>query len=60
MSALLNQPARAEPIGGAARGATFDTLLDLGVTRFARNNPPAGEFVVTAVNDPSGFSTLTR
>ena len=43
-----------------ARRATFDTLLDLGVTRFARNIPAAGEFVVTAVNDPSGFSTLTR
>ena len=44
----------------AARRVTFDTLLDLGVTRFSRNIPPAGEFVVTAVNDPSGFSTLTR
>jgi cytochrome c peroxidase len=35
------------------------TLLALGVTRFTRSNPTTSEFNVTAVNDPSGFSTTT-
>lgn len=35
------------------------TLLALGVTRFSRTNPATSEFNVTAVNDPSGFSTTT-
>ncbi len=43
-----------------ARRVTFDTTLDLAVTRFTRNIPAAGEFTVLAVSDPSGFSTLTQ
>ena len=43
-----------------ARRETFATLLKLGVTRFTRNIPAAGEFVVESVVDPSGFSTLTQ
>jgi hypothetical protein len=33
--------------------------LALGVTRFTRTNPATSEFNVTAVHDPSGFSTTT-
>ena len=43
-----------------ARRATFDTLLDLGVTRFTRDIPVAGEFTVASVIDPSGFSTTAQ
>jgi len=35
------------------------TLLARGLTRFARTNPATSEYDVTAVNDPSGFSTTT-
>ena len=35
------------------------TLLARGLTRFARTNPPTSEYDVTAVQDPSGFSTTT-
>ena len=33
------------------------TLLARGLTRFARTNPATSEYDVTAVQDPSGFST---
>src|SRR4051812_41601633 len=43
-----------------ARKATFvSTTVDLGVTRFTRTIPVAGEFTV-APEDPSGFSDSTR
>lgn len=35
------------------------TLLARGLTRFARTNPATSEYDVTAVKDPSGFSTTT-
>ena len=45
----------------AARRATFKpTLLRLGLTRFTRTFPAGSQFTVSAVNDPSGFSTPTR
>jgi cytochrome c peroxidase len=43
-----------------ARRATFGPqTIDLAVTRFTRTIPATAEFTVTAVADPSGFSTLT-
>ena len=35
------------------------TTLARGLTRFTRTNPATSEYDVTAVNDPSGFSTTT-
>jgi cytochrome c peroxidase len=44
----------------ASRLAAFGpTLLRKGLTRFTRTNPATSEFNVTAVADPSGFSTTT-
>lgn len=41
-----------------ARLAVFEpTLLRLGLTRFTRRIPATAEFIVLAVDDPSGFST---
>jgi hypothetical protein len=43
-----------------ARLAAFgSTLLDRGLTRFARTVPPTSQFSVIAVEDPAGFSTPT-
>jgi len=43
-----------------ARRATFGPqTIDLAVTRFTRTIPATAEFIVTAVADPSGFSTTT-
>ena len=43
-----------------ARRATFEkTLLRLALTRFPQNVPATAEFNVIAVDDPSGFSTVT-
>ena len=43
-----------------ARRATYEkTLLRLALTRFPQNVPATAEFTVTAVDDPSGFSTVT-
>jgi hypothetical protein len=48
-----------------ARRKTFQTTVDRALIRFTRNLAPiaanpASEFTVTAVNDPSGFSTLSQ
>jgi hypothetical protein len=44
-----------------ARLAAFGpTVLTRALIRFTRNISPTAEFAVTAVDDPSGFSTLTQ
>jgi hypothetical protein len=44
----------------AARLTAFgSTLLELGLTRFARTVPATAQFPVLAVEDPAGFSTPT-
>ena len=42
-----------------ARKDTFAASINLAVTRFTRTVPATAEFTVTAVSDPSGFSTTT-
>ena len=42
-----------------ARRLTFAPDIKLAVTRFTRTIPATAEFTVTAVSDPSGFSTTT-
>ena len=43
-----------------ARRATYEkTLLRLALTRFTQNVPATAEFNVIAVDDPSGFATVT-
>jgi cytochrome c peroxidase len=43
-----------------ARLASFSTLIEKGLIRFARTVPATAEFTVTAVEDPHGFATPTR
>jgi hypothetical protein len=42
-----------------ARRQTFAPSINLAVTRFTRTIPATAEYTVTAVSDPSGFSTTT-
>jgi cytochrome c peroxidase len=43
-----------------ARKASFSTLREKGLIRFARTVPATAEFTVTAVEDPYGFATPTQ
>jgi len=43
-----------------ARKASFSTLREKGLIRFARSVPATAEFTVIAVDDPYGFATPTQ